>query len=385
MSAERRLYPRFTLASRFNVLLKPPGSPPRTYRVVNFSRGGLLLLEAQAQPHVGQQAHSPDLKAGQVAQIVFSDTPSTPDDKHALEAAVVRLSDVHVAIRFLDPDSKILDQLHAIVMRHVGTEEARRQVGALLEEVREDLSLGESDEVPGLASSQESMPYLGESKGIQAPGWLTWTIIPGLILLAVALVYLYRLDERLTGVETAAVPRSDSAIQFSSFKELKDEVRVLGVKVDQALSGLSELQQSGVNDERLLVLESHKEHLTQLSSEVDGLKREIQSIQAQAARPITPPAVAAPQEPAQPQAKPTLSWVVYVMSALNEGALAGMEVKLRDLGVKGEREIVTVRGETRHRLLVPGFQSGADAQAFAKQIREQLKLRDTPWVARRTE
>lgn len=384
MPAERRLYPRFTLASRLNVLLKPPGSAPRGYRVVNFSRGGLLLLEAQAKAHGGQSAHSPDLKPGQVARIVFKDAQRAANDKQSLEAAVVRVSDVHVAIRFLDPDSKVLDQLHAIVMRHVGTEEARRQVSAILDEVREDLSFDESGEEAEPELPPEPMRYISESQRVQAPGWLTWTIVPGFVLLFIVLVYLYRLDERLTKLETTAMPRSASTIQLSSVKDVKNEVRVLGAKVDQALSMFAELEQRGANDEQLLMLESHREHLAQLSSEIDGLKRDVKGIQDQVARRLTPQAAAAPRKPAEGQAKPVSSWVVYMMSAVNEGALAGMEMKLRELGVSGEREIVTVRGETRHRLLVPGFRSGTDARAFAKQIQEQLKLLDTPWIARRS-
>ena len=384
MSAERRLYPRFTLASRLNVLLEPPGSAPRSYRLVNFSRGGLLLLEAQAPALGGQGVHSPNLKPGQVARILFNDAQSGVDDKHGLEAAVVRVSDVNVAIQFVDPDSKVLDQLHAIVMRHVGTEEARQQVGAILEEVRADLSLDESGEENKLALPPEPMGYLGKSKGVQAPDWLTWMIVPSLVLLAVALVYMYRLDERLTKLETNAVSRSERVIQSSSVEGLKNEVRMLSAKVDQALSMSAELESSDTNDERLLMLESHQEHLTQLSSEIDGLKGEIKGIQDQVARRPTPQAKAAPRTKTETRAQSASLWVVYIMSAVNEGALAGMETKLKEVGVDAEREIVTVRGETRHRLLVPGFGSRTDAQAFAKQIREQLKLRDIPWVAKRS-
>jgi len=69
------------------------------------------LLEAQASALDGESAHSPNLQPGQVARIVFNDAQSRNDDKRALEAAVVRVSDVHVAIQFVDPDSKILDQV----------------------------------------------------------------------------------------------------------------------------------------------------------------------------------------------------------------------------------------------------------------------------------
>ncbi len=383
MAAERRHYPRFTLASRLNVLLKPPGSTPRSYRVVNFSRGGLLLLEAQAQPHVrdSQPAHSPDLKAGQIVQIIFSDAPAGPDTKHVLEAAVVRLSEVHVGIRFSDPDSKVLDRLHAIVMRHVGTEEARRQVGALLDAVRDDLAVDEPEQADEPGASPPQM-RLGESK-TQAPGWLSWTVIPALILLAVALVYLYRIDERLTAVEMAASSPAEPNPESSSIETLREELRVIESKAHQALSGVAALQNGSANDDRFLVLETHKEQLAQLNSEVDALKGQLQSLQDKAANTAAPPANAGSQESAASQTKPAASWVVYVMSALNEGALVGMEDKLRQLGVSGEREVATVRGETRHRLLVSGFQSDADAQAFARQIQEQLELRDRPWVARR--
>ncbi len=129
MKNERRLYPRFRLATQFNVMVIDPGvESPEPYRVVDFSRGG-MRLEAAYRP----DSPSPERSLNARLTIRFGRAPAGE-----VAARMVRESGAELAVEFLDPDSKTLDRLHGDVMKHVSSEEAMRQVGVVLDAVDED-------------------------------------------------------------------------------------------------------------------------------------------------------------------------------------------------------------------------------------------------------
>jgi hypothetical protein len=126
MSAERRLYPRFSLEKQLNVLVKPARVTARSYKVINFSHGGMLLENPLLQ---GQYAKSRsiELSSDDPIEIQFFDNDDTPPPP-AVPATVVRVSGPQLAVQFADPEAADVDRLHALVMRYVSRDEARRQI-----------------------------------------------------------------------------------------------------------------------------------------------------------------------------------------------------------------------------------------------------------------
>ncbi len=129
MRAERRLYPRFSLDRSLNVLLKPKGTTARSFRVINFSRGGMLLENPLLRGKYAE-SRSIELAPGEPLELRFFDDTTAPPPP-VLLAKVVRVSGPQVAVEFDDPEAKDLDRLHGLVMRHVSADEARRQISHL--------------------------------------------------------------------------------------------------------------------------------------------------------------------------------------------------------------------------------------------------------------
>jgi len=126
MENERRFYPRFQLATQLNVMVVARDAhSPVPCRVVDFSRGGMrleVLYRAGDTPSL--------LSADDTLTIRFGRDPSGE-----MEADMIRVSESELAIAFQDPDSKALDRLHGDVMKHVSSEEARRQIGVVLDKI----------------------------------------------------------------------------------------------------------------------------------------------------------------------------------------------------------------------------------------------------------
>ncbi len=129
MENERRFYPRFRLATQFNVMIvAQDAARPMPCRVLDFSRGG-MRLEPLAYP--GDGPHP--LGANEALSIRFGREP--PGE---VGADIIRVSATELAIAFQDPDSKVLDRLHGDVMKHVSSDEARRQIGLVLDKIDSD-------------------------------------------------------------------------------------------------------------------------------------------------------------------------------------------------------------------------------------------------------
>ena len=129
MSAERRLYPRFPLEKQLNVLVKPPGITARSYKVINFSRGGMLLENPLPRGEYAKSRNL-ELRSKDPVDIQFFDEVDTSPPA-ALPATVVRVSGPQLAVQFADPEAQDLDRLQVLVMRHVNRQEARRQISDL--------------------------------------------------------------------------------------------------------------------------------------------------------------------------------------------------------------------------------------------------------------
>lgn len=129
---ERRLYPRFGLTTQYNVLISMLESEEqKPYRVVNFSRGGMLLELAYSMSKVLDQLTL--FSPGQTIAIRFG-----RQESGEVEGQVIRAGETELVVHFADPDSKLLDRMHGQVMKHVSRAEARRQVGVVLDQVDDD-------------------------------------------------------------------------------------------------------------------------------------------------------------------------------------------------------------------------------------------------------
>ncbi|MDH3637663.1 MAG: PilZ domain-containing protein [Gammaproteobacteria bacterium] len=126
MENERRLYPRFNLATQLNVIVAAHDlDNPVPYRVADFSRGGMRLEAIYENGGASRLMSEHD-----ALTIRFGRDPSGE-----VEARAIRVSASELGIEFEDPDSKVLDRLHGDVMKHVSREEARRQVRIVLDKI----------------------------------------------------------------------------------------------------------------------------------------------------------------------------------------------------------------------------------------------------------
>ena len=76
----------------------------------------------------------------------------------------------------------------------------------------------------------------------------------------------------------------------------------------------------------------------------------------------------------------TGGWAVQLSAHANLDSAASAQQQMRQAGYAAEVTQVQVQGKTYHRLRVVGFDTQADAKAFASKIRGKFGAR-TPWVA----
>jgi cell division septation protein DedD len=74
-------------------------------------------------------------------------------------------------------------------------------------------------------------------------------------------------------------------------------------------------------------------------------------------------------------------WVLNVASSTNVDAIRALMERLGAMGVKSEEQTVTVNGQTRYRLRIPGFETRQAAREFADRHAQKLRIKD-PWISK---
>lgn len=74
-------------------------------------------------------------------------------------------------------------------------------------------------------------------------------------------------------------------------------------------------------------------------------------------------------------------WVLNVASSTNVDAIRALMERLNAMGVKSEQQTVTVNGQTRYRLRIPGFETRQSAREFADRHAQKLRIKD-PWISK---
>lgn len=74
-------------------------------------------------------------------------------------------------------------------------------------------------------------------------------------------------------------------------------------------------------------------------------------------------------------------WVLNVASSTNVDAIRALMKRLDGAGVKSEQQTVTVNGQTRYRLRIPGFETRQAAREFADRHAQKLRIKD-PWISK---
>ena len=75
------------------------------------------------------------------------------------------------------------------------------------------------------------------------------------------------------------------------------------------------------------------------------------------------------------------AWVLNVASSTNVDAIRALMDRLYEMGVKSEEQTVTVNGQTRYRLRIPGFETRQAAREFADRHAQKLRIKD-PWISK---
>lgn len=374
MKKQRRLHTRHTLSKHLNILLKPKGWAPRACKVVDYSRGG-MLLESQARENELPIPLDVDLSRGETAEISFSDPGQADQQTHTLSAQIVRVSESCVAVYFRNPKQEILDRLEDVVMRHVD-KNSPPEDAAEPTEISDGTHRMVAVEAQTAADSSDLRRWV-------IPG----ALIGALILLSGIVFYISKLQGRVNALEEAVVQAVRSRGDVTVLRDLRNELGVLSARIGEVSDRVTEINQpTNVAEESSdtdvqRILETQQKQLDAVTNLVGKLQSRIDEL----ARRGTTPSDAVAMPSAAPDAKTAGNgpWVVHLMSVEDPVALAKMKSKAEALGISAEEELVTVRGRQIRRLNVVGFASRSDAETFAKQAMDRLGLRDKPWVAKR--
>ncbi len=382
MSKERRLYPRYTLTSNLHILITPIGLAPRGCKVVDFSRGG-MLLESQARKDELPVPLDTDLTRGETAEVSFVDATLPSRPKFSLNAQVVRVSDSHVAVYFVNASKETIDRLEQVVMRHVEHKPKPDMPSAKLSR--------EGSTPPQRVRVSPPPPTRTQFD------WNRWLIpvasLASLLVLAAVVLYVLKLRDRIDSLEDTLV----AAVQARGdggtvLRDVRNELGVLSARIEEAGGRINELKERVVAAEARPVdasdtegergtqqkqLEAVSDLVGKLAVRVDTLERQ-RSSPAPQTRPATAPQTG--DVTTRPVSGP---WVVHLISSVDPGVIARMKDRAQGiLKVELNESAVTVKGHRVNRLSASGFASRAEAEAFAAQAMARLGLRDKPWVAR---
>ncbi|MDH3637667.1 MAG: PilZ domain-containing protein, partial [Gammaproteobacteria bacterium] len=232
MSKERRLYSRYTLTTNLHILITPIGLAPRGCKVVDYSRGG-MLMESQARQDELPIPLDVDLSRGETAEVSFVD-PSVPDrPKYSLSAQIVRVSETHVAVYFLNPAQETIERLEKVIMRHV-EQKPKRETGP--DKLRRDGSEPRR-RVPVTPVAQPKSQF-------ELRRWLIPGASLGALLLLTAIVfYVSKLTDRIDSLEDTLVASVKSRGDGTVLRDVRNELGVLGARVDEVGNRISEVKQ----------------------------------------------------------------------------------------------------------------------------------------------
>jgi len=379
MSKERRLYPRYTLTTNLHILITPIGLAPRGCKVVDYSRGG-ILLESQARPDELPIPLDVDLSRGETAEVSLVD-PTAPDrPQFNLSGQIVRVSETHVAVYFLNASQETIDRLEKVVMRHV---EQKPKIEAGPDRLRSEV-MEARKRVPVTPPANLRNP-------IELGRWLVPAAsVAALLLLAAIFFYVSELENRIDSLEDTLVASVQSRGDGTVLRDVRNELGVLGARVDEVGNGIDEVKQrvEAVEARPAEVgagpkaLSMQQKQLDAVSDLVGKLEARLETVEQRKPAPVQAPMRRKPTPAAAPPEPTAGPWVVHLMSSVDPTVIATMKSKAEALGMKPSEEVVSVRGRRITRLSVPGFASRPEAEAFADQAMAKLGLPDKPWVAR---
>ncbi len=386
MSKERRLYPRYTLTTNLHVLITPIGLAPRGCKVVDYSRGG-MLLESQAKPHELPIPLDVDLSRGETAEVSLVDSTAPDRPQLTISGQIVRVTEIHVAVYFLNASQETIDRLEKVVMQHV-EKKPKKELGS--ERLRSQVKEGRKR--PDVA------PPTKLRNPIELGRWLIPAAsVAGLLLLAATLFYVSELEDRIDSMEDTLVASVQARGDATVLRDIRNELGVLGARVDEVGDRINDVRQRvdavearpAATDAGNGGLKTQQKQLDAVSDAVGKLQARLEAVEQPKPAPARAPtrreanSAASPPAPVPPPAAPAAGpWVVHLMSSVDPGVIARMTSKAEALGIKPSQQTVTVRGRRITRLSVPGFETRSAAEAFAADAMAKLGLSDKPWVAR---
>lgn len=208
------------------------------------------------------------------------------------------------------------------------------------------------------------------------------------------------------GVPAPVVSDAGAPVDDRQLRELQQHQREITARLDELAAAIAELRGSvngnrvdtdaaiaGLRREQQAASDALEARLVALQKQpaVSAVK---QTAQAKQTATVTTadkggtsrspaPAVAKPVSPDKgAEAGTGEEWVVNVASSSREEAMVELAEKLREQGIKVERQTLTIDGDLMYRLRVPGFTNSVEARRYAEQLGKEHALRGA-WISRK--
>ncbi len=355
LDSDKRRHHRTSLDSHWSVLLIPKGRRPHACKVVNFNRSGILLAYGGSESASSLTATGA-LNAGDEVDVSFMGSAPTYRS-HTLRANVVRVAHPEIALDFTDADPEAIEALQHQVAHHAGGAGTAPALRGQPPDAAEDEPEPEAETTVETTMAQHTRTPRREYG-------LSRTIVYLAIAVVVAIglgLHLYGLQHRIATLEQNLAASQNRMPQI--------DTAAVAQRADAAASKAEQL--SGAVD-------AASEQLSVLSSQLSAQQQQIEALaQRIAAAEQRPPskAVEAVQAPAT-------RWTVHLLSVSDRAAAESFAAQARAAGIEVEETAVTAGDRQLFRFSVGGFTSQQEAAAFADRVRDQLKLKDTPWIAK---